>query len=57
LLYIVTPQFEAQAGNLRKNRPGTQVEIFKDAGHALFVDEPTRFNELILRFAQGLPPR
>jgi microsomal epoxide hydrolase len=57
LLYVVTPQFKEQAGNLQKNRRGTQVEIFKDAGHALFVDEPVRFNELILRFAQSLQPR
>ena len=54
LLYIVTPQFEEQAKNLQKNRPGTQVEIFKNAGHALFVDEPARFDESILRFAQKL---
>jgi non-heme chloroperoxidase len=57
LLYVVTPQFEEQAHNLQKNRPGSQVEIFKDAGHALFVDEPERFNELIMRFAQGLSTR
>jgi non-heme chloroperoxidase len=57
LLYIVTPQFEEQAQNLQKNRPGTQVEIVRDSGHALFVDEPERFNELVLRFAQTLPTR
>jgi len=57
LLYIVTPQFEEQAQNLQKNRPGTQVEVFKNAGHTLFVDEPERFNELILRFAQSLLTR
>jgi len=51
LLYIVTPQFEEQARNLQKNRPGTRIEIFSDAGHALFVDEPQRFNRLILDFA------
>jgi non-heme chloroperoxidase len=55
LLYVVTPQFEAQAHNLQKNRPGTQVEIFRLAGHALFVDEPERFNALIEKFAKGLP--
>jgi microsomal epoxide hydrolase len=54
LLYVVTPQFEAQARNLRKNRPGTQIEIFKNAGHALFADEPDRFNALIEKFARGL---
>jgi microsomal epoxide hydrolase len=51
LLYIVTPQFAAQARNLQKNRPGTEVEVFRDAGHALFVDEPERFNALIEKFA------
>ena len=54
LLYVVTPQFEAQARNLEKNRPATQIEIFKDAGHALFVDEPERFNSLLARFAARL---
>lgn len=54
LLYIVTPQFEEQAQNLKKNRPGTQIEIFKDAGHTLFVDEPERFNALVWEFAARL---
>jgi microsomal epoxide hydrolase len=57
LLYVVTPQYEAQAGNLQKNRPGTKVEIFRDAGHALFVDEPERFNELIENFARSVSER
>ena len=56
LLYVVTPQFEAQAGNLKKNRPRTQVEVFKKAGHALFVDEPERFNALIEQFAKKVLP-
>jgi len=55
LLYVVTPQFEQQAHNLRKNRPATQIEVFKGAGHALFVDEPQRFNALILSFVEQLP--
>ncbi len=54
LLYIVTPQYAEQAKNLQKNRPGTEVEIFPDAGHALFVDEPEKFNTLIDRFAERL---
>ena len=54
LLYVLTPQFEAQAKNLRKNRPRTQIEVFRKAGHALFVDEPERFNALIAEFADGL---
>jgi non-heme chloroperoxidase len=54
LLYVVTPQYEGQAANLKKNRPATQVELFKNAGHALFVDEPQRFNALIRKFAVRL---
>lgn len=52
LLYAVTPQFSAQAENLKKNRPATRIEHFRKAGHALFVDEPERFNQLILDFAR-----
>jgi non-heme chloroperoxidase len=57
LLYIVTPQFEEQASNLQKNRPETEIHIFPDAGHALFVDEPERFNALIMNFAATLYAR
>ena len=54
LLYVVTPEFEAQAQNLQRNRPGTKSVIFRDAGHALFVDQPERFNQLIAEFAESL---
>jgi len=54
LLYVVTPQFAAQAGNLQKNRPGTRIEVFEQAGHALFVDEPQRFNRLVEDFVRSL---
>jgi pimeloyl-ACP methyl ester carboxylesterase len=50
----VTPQFAEQAANLQKNRPGTQVEVFTGAGHALFVDEPEKFNAFIDTFAKSL---
>jgi non-heme chloroperoxidase len=56
LLYVVTPQFSGQATALRKNRPGTKVAVFREAGHALFADEPARFNQLLSEFlvAHGL---
>ena len=54
LLYAITPQYEQQAANLKKNRPATQIEIFRKAGHALFVDEPERFNALIEKFIARL---
>jgi microsomal epoxide hydrolase len=51
LLYAVTPQFAEQAENLRRARPSTRVEVFADAGHALFADEAERFNRLLDSFA------
>lgn len=50
LLYVVTEQFAAQARNLLLHRPGTRIEVFENAGHALFVDDPARFNRLLLAF-------
>ena len=50
LLYAVTPQFAEQARQLRNNRPGTRIEMFEKAGHALFVDEAERFNRLLGEF-------
>jgi microsomal epoxide hydrolase len=52
LLYVVTPQFAEQAVNLARNRPGTETAVFERAGHALFVDEPERFNALLDDFAR-----
>jgi len=50
LLYVVTGQFAAQARSLLRNRPGTRIAVFETAGHALFVDEPDRFNRLLVAF-------
>ena len=55
LLYAVTPQFAEQAENLRLARPATRVEVFPDAGHALFVDDSERFNALLEAFVASLP--
>lgn len=54
LLYAVSRQFEQQARNLKKHRPATRIEVFKKAGHALFADEPERFNSLIEKFAREI---
>lgn len=53
LLYAVTPQFSAQAESLKANRPGTRIELFETAGHALFVDETERFNAALADFIRG----
>lgn len=50
LLYVVSTQFGAQAQSLRRKRPATQIAIFADAGHALFVDDPAKFNALLAKF-------
>ena len=50
LLYVVSPQFAAQAKALQQNRPATQIAIFENVGHALFVDEPAKFNALLAGF-------
>jgi microsomal epoxide hydrolase len=51
VLYVVRPGWlSEQAANLARNRPGTQVAVFGDAGHALFVDDAARFNALLATF-------
>ncbi len=50
LLYAVRPGFAAQATNLERFRPNTEIALFADAGHALFVDEAFRFNALVQDF-------
>lgn len=52
LLYVVTPQFRTQAQSLKAHRPATRIEVFENAGHALFVDEPERFSALLADFLQ-----
>lgn len=50
VLYAVRPRWAGQAANLAQYRANTETEIFRDAGHALFVDEPARFNALVDSF-------
>ncbi len=33
-----------------RNRPNTEMEVFSDAGHALFVDDAARFNSVTDEF-------
>ncbi len=50
VLYAVRPVWQAQAENLERKRPNTEVALFRDAGHALFVDDAARFNTLLSSF-------
>ena len=54
LLYVVTPQFAEQANALQRHRPATRISVFEEAGHALFADEPNRFNRLLAEFVSEL---
>ncbi len=56
-LYVVTARFKEQALNLKRSRPKVQVAVFEDAGHALFVDEPERFNTLLETFIDEVSQR
>jgi non-heme chloroperoxidase len=46
VLYVIRPRWLAQGENLMRNRPNTEMEVFTDAGHALFVDDAARFNSV-----------
>ncbi len=50
VLYVVRPRLRDQAEALTAARPNARAEVFETAGHALFVDEPDRFNALLLDF-------
>ena len=48
--YAVTPRLRSQAEAVAQRHPQPMVEIFEGAGHALFVDEPARFNASMEEF-------
>jgi non-heme chloroperoxidase len=48
VLYVVARQDWGE--DVRTRRADVRVEVFEDAGHALFVDEADRFNQLLEEF-------
>jgi microsomal epoxide hydrolase len=52
ILYLVTPRFEGQAGNLAAHHPGAESVVLRGVGHAMFVDDPGRFDGLVLDFVR-----
>ncbi len=52
ILYIVRPGLAGQADNLAARHPGVQIDIYNDAGHALFIDDGSRFNNEMLQWLQ-----
>ena len=49
-LFVFEPRLKSQAEVVRERFPAAQVEVFEDAGHALFVDDAERFNREIEAF-------
>jgi microsomal epoxide hydrolase len=52
VLYVVTPRLAGQAENLRLHDPVAESVVLQGVGHALFVDDPARFNALVLDFVR-----
>lgn len=50
VLYIVRPGFAGQAGNLAAHHPAAETIVVPDLGHAMFVDDPARFNATMQDF-------
>jgi microsomal epoxide hydrolase len=50
VLYVVRPGLAGQADNLLRDRANTDIAIYTDAGHALFVDDAAPFDALLERF-------
>jgi microsomal epoxide hydrolase len=54
VLFVGTPFTRETADTVRARVPATRVEILERAGHAVFVDDPERFNRILESFLQGL---
>jgi microsomal epoxide hydrolase len=50
VLYLVTPRFAGQAINLVTHHPSAEAVRFNDLGHAMFVDDPARFDAQLWDF-------
>ena len=50
VLYIVRPGLAGQAANLAAHRAGAESLVVPDLGHAMFVDDPARFDATLQDF-------
>ncbi len=50
VLAVMTEANRSQAELITATVPGSQAEVFEDAGHCLFVDDADRFNTLLASF-------
>lgn len=54
VLYVFQPSLKDQADMLKARLPSARVEVFENAGHALFIDQAARFNKLVEEFAASI---
>jgi non-heme chloroperoxidase len=57
VLCVVQSGNKGVAETVKQKVPSARVEIFEDAGHALFVDDADRFNRLLDEFLTKSPGR
>jgi microsomal epoxide hydrolase len=57
VLYTYTPELEQHARNLKAKVPSARLEVFPDAGHALFVDDAGKFNQVLDEFLNTVPSK
>jgi pimeloyl-ACP methyl ester carboxylesterase len=50
VLLTITPALTDAGEWLKKTLPTARVEVFADAGHFLFVDDPDHFNSVVDAF-------
>jgi non-heme chloroperoxidase len=55
-MFIYQPESQATADYLKSQLGDkVQLELFEGDGHALFVDDPEKFNHVLEKFVQSLP--
>ncbi|HEX8815107.1 MAG TPA: alpha/beta hydrolase [Terriglobales bacterium] len=54
VIYICEKRLSPQGDLLKAKIPSARVEVFPNAGHAIFVDEPEHFNKVLADFVDSL---
>jgi non-heme chloroperoxidase len=54
LLYVVRPGLAGQAANIAAHRANAETVVMEGVGHALFVDDPVRFDGVVEAFIHRL---
>jgi len=57
VLYICESRMAAQGKILQGKLPSARIEVMKDAAHAMFVDDPEHFNQLVTDFVNSSPAK